>query len=442
MTTPPESSRRVALDALLRIEDGAFAHILLPRALRSSGLEPRDRALVTDLVYGTVRMQRALDFMLAAVSNRGIGSLDPPVRAALRLGAYQLLIGVPAHAAVGETVEVVDERARGFANGVLRALARKGPPFPLPEGTDVESIALRTSHPDWIVRMFVDAFGIADATATLELDNAPPPVTLRVNRMSTTIDALTAELVASGAEVQPGTLVPGALLLRHTGDLAALAAISEGRATPQDQASQAIVEVVDPRPGERILDIASAPGGKATAAAERMAGSGLVVAADLHAGRVRTVLRAAERIGVRPTVATIVADGRHPAVREGAFDRVLLDAPCSGLGVLRRRPDARWRVQPDDVRDLAELQRILLEAAARAVKPGGRLVYAVCTLSIDETLGVDEWASTNLSEFEAEAPPGVPWRPHGRGAILLPPDAHTDGMFVLSLRRGGVASRA
>jgi 16S rRNA (cytosine967-C5)-methyltransferase len=431
-----DSSRRVALDALLRIEDGAFAHILLPRALRSSALAPRDRALVTDLVYGTVRMQRALDFMLAAVSNRGIGTLDPPVRAALRLGAYQLLIGVPAHAAVGETVEVVDERARGFVNGVLRALARKGPPFPLPEGDDVESIALRTSHPDWIVRMFVDAFGLADAIATLDLDNAPPPVTLRVNPMSTSTETLTAELVASGADVQPGTLVPGALLLRHTGDLAALAAIAEGRATPQDQASQAIVAVVDPQPGERVLDIASAPGGKATAAAERMAGQGLVVAADLHAGRVRTVLRAAERIGVRPMVATIVADGRHPAVREGAFDRVLLDAPCSGLGVLRRRPDARWRVQPADVLDLAALQRVLLEAAALAVKPGGRLVYAVCTLSKEETVDVDAWAQLHLPELVAEPPPAAPWRRHGRGAILLPSDAHTDGMFVLSLRRG------
>jgi len=430
------SSRQVALDALLRIEDGAFAHILLPRALRASTLEPRDRALVTDLVYGTVRMQRALDFLLAAVSNRGLGALDPPVRAALRLGAYQLFIGVPAHAAVGETVSVVDERARGFVNGVLRALARKGPPFPLPEGDDVESIALRTSHPDWISQLLVDAYGAADARATLELDNAPPPVTLRVNTMTTSIEALTAELVAAGAEVQPGTLVPGALLLRHTGDLAALPAISEGRATPQDQASQAIVAVLDPQPGERVLDIASAPGGKATAAAERMRGEGLVVAADLHPGRVRTVRRAAVRIGLGGTVETIVADGRHPAVRDAVFDRVLLDAPCSGLGVLRRRPDARWRVQPDDVRALAALQRVLLAAAATAVKPGGRLVYAVCTLSNEETIEVDTWARSELPEFAAVAIPPAPWRPHGRGAILLPADAHTDGMFVLSLTRG------
>jgi 16S rRNA (cytosine967-C5)-methyltransferase len=432
---PADSTRRVALDALLRIEDGAYAHIFLPRALRGSGLEPRDRALVTDFVYGTVRMQRALDFMLAAVSNRGIASLDPQVRAALRLGAYQLLIGVPAHAAVGETVGVVDERARGFANGVLRALARKGPPFPLPEGGDVESIALRTSHPDWIVRTFVEAFGTADAIATLELDNVAPPVTLRVNPLQTSIDAVTAELLAAGADVQPGTLVPGALLLRHTGDLAALPAIAEGRATPQDQASQAIVAVLDPQPGDRVLDIASAPGGKATAAAERMRGKGLVVAADLHPGRVRTVGRAAARIGLRDTVETIVADGRHPAVRDGMFDRVLLDAPCSGLGVLRRRPDARWRIQPDDVRALGALQKVLLEAAAAAVTPGGRLVYAVCTLSEEETVEVEVWAREQLPELVAEPIPPAPWRPHGRGAILLPSDAQTDGMFVLSLTR-------
>src|SRR5258706_609469 len=268
---PTASTRRLALEALLRVEDGAFAHILVPQTLRSSGLEPRDRALVTDLVYGTVRMQRLLDVVLSAVSKRPIGSLDPPVRAALRLGAYQLLIG---------------------------------------------------------------------------------------------------------AAVHPGTLGRGSLLLRHAGDLAALPAIIEGRATPQDQASQAVVAVLDPQPGDLVLDLASAPGGKATAAAERMGGDGLVVAADLHPGRVRTVLRAAERIGVRPTVATIVGDGRRPPVRDGAFDRVLLDAPCSGLGVLRRRPDARWRVLPGDVRDLAALQRVLLSAAAAAVKPRGRLVYA------------------------------------------------------------------
>jgi 16S rRNA (cytosine967-C5)-methyltransferase len=435
MSSRTTSSRQLAIDALVRVEDGAFSHILVPQLLRGSGLSARDRALTTDLVYGTVRMQRTLDFLLARVSNRKLTALDPPVRAALRLGAYQLLVGVPAHAAVGETVNVVDARARGFANAVLRALTRLGPPFVLPDGDDAESIALRTSHPDWIVYTLVGAFGSEDAVATLELDNEPPAVTVRVNRARTSVDDLTAELTAAGVDVRRGTLVPDALLLRHTGDVAALAAVADGRATPQDQASQAIVDVLDPQPGDRVLDVAAAPGGKATASAERMQGKGVVVAADLHPGRVRAVARAASRLGVGGTITVLVANGRDLPVRDEAFDRVLLDAPCSGLGVLRRRPDARWRVKPSDVRDLAALQCALLEAAARAVRPGGCLVYAVCTLSDEETIGVDEWARANLPSFVASARPGVPWRTHGRGAVLLPSDAQTDGMFVLRLER-------
>jgi 16S rRNA (cytosine967-C5)-methyltransferase len=435
VTATGEAARRVALDAMLRIDEGAYAHILVPQLLRRRHLSVRDRAFVTDLVYGTVRMRRALDFLLQRVSNRPIEQLDPEVRAALRLGAYQLLNGVPAHAAVSETVNVVPTRARGFVNGVLRGLARNGPPWVFPEGKDVGSIGIRTSHPDWIVEVLLDAYGIDDALATLELDNTPPAVTLRTNRLLTAPDALAAELETAGIDVSFGALVPDALVLRHTGDLAALPAIREGRATPQDQTSQAIVAVLDPQPGERVLDLASAPGGKATAAAERMHNDGVIVAADLHPGRARTVQRTAARLGAEPAVHAIVADGQQPAVRPASFDRVLLDAPCSGLGVLRRRPDARWRLQADDVRDLAALQRRLLAAAADAVKPGGRLVYAVCTITPDETVGIDAWAADHLPEFTAEPPPEAPWRAAGRGALLLPGDAQTDGMFVLSLRR-------
>jgi 16S rRNA (cytosine967-C5)-methyltransferase len=230
-------------------------------------------------------------------------------------------------------------------------------------------------------------------------------------------------------------LVDSALLIRHSGDLAALPAVRDGRATPQDQASQAVVALLDPQPGERVLDVAAAPGGKATGAAERMGGEGLVVATDVHPGRVRTVRRAAERLGLATAVQAVVADGAHPPVRLDSFDRVLLDAPCSGLGVLRRRPDARWRVRPGDVDDLARLQRTLLAAAAGTVRPGGRLVYSVCTMTAAETVEIDAWAEVELPGFVACAPPAPPWRPHGRGAVLLPSDAETDGMFVLVLDR-------
>ncbi len=434
MTVETITARRIALDALVRIEHGAFAHILVPELLRRSDLEPRDRAFVTELVYGTVRMQRALDALLASLSSRPLDGLDDDVRAGLRLGAFQLLEGMPAHAAVGETVGVVQERARGFVNGVLRSLARSGPPWDLPDGDDTTSIGVRTSHPDWIVQTFVDELGRDDALATLALDNERPVVSLRVNPLRTNPDDAAAELRASGVEVEPGTVGPGSLLVRHTGDLGALPLVREGRASPQDQASQAVVAALDPQPGERVLDIASAPGGKAMAAAERMHDNGLVVAGDVNAARVRALARATAR-GAQTCVAPLVADGRRPPFAAEQFDRVLLDAPCSGLGVLRRRPDARWRVQPRDVRALAELQRELLVAAARMVRPGGRLVYSVCTITNIETVGVDAFAQWELPELVALDPPGAPWRRHGRGALLVPSAARTDGMFVLVLER-------
>lgn len=430
-----DSARRVALEALVRTEEGAFAHILVPEMLRHRHLSGRDRALVTELVYGTVRMRRAVDYLLAQVSSRPLDEIDGRVHAALRLGAYQLLVGMPPHAAVSETVNLVSARARGFSNAVLRAVSRLGPPYPLPDGTDVQSLAIRTSHPDWIVDLLVNEFGVDDATATLELDDEPPPVTLRVNPMRATADEIESELRKAGVVAERGQLVRDALLVRHTGDLASLPAVHDGRVSPQDQASQAIVAALAPRPGDLVLDLASAPGGKSTAAAEQMNGEGLVVAADVYPGRVRTVMRAARRLRLDHAVVPLLADAQQPPMRARSFDRVLLDAPCSGLGVLRRRPDARWRIQPSDVDDLAALQRVLLTAAADVVKPGGRLVYSVCTVTSAETRAIDEWAEHALPEYEALPRPGSPWRPHGRGALLLPSDARTDGMFVLVLQR-------
>ncbi|GIU87894.1 MAG: ribosomal RNA small subunit methyltransferase B [Acidimicrobiia bacterium] len=429
------ASREVAIDALVRVEGGAYAHVLVPRLLaRRRGLSARDRAHVTELVHGTIRMQRALDHQLAQVSARPLPDLDPVVRAALRLGAYQLHSGVAPHAAVAETVAAVPARARGYVNGVLRALARRGPPWPWPAGDGVEAVGVRTSHPDWIVETLVRELGRDDALRTLALADQPPPVTLRVNPLRASVEEVERELRAGGARVGRGALVPDALVVHGAGDVGALPAVRDGRATPQDQASQAVVAALDPRPGERVLDVAAAPGGKAGAAAERMGDTGLVLAADRHPGRARTVARAVARLGLRG-VRVAVADGRQLPVRTGAFDRVLLDAPCSGLGVLRRRPDARWRVRPGDVEALAGLQRALLLEAARAVRPGGRLVYSVCTLTAAETVAIDEFAAEALGDFVALAPPPAPWVPLGRGARLAPCAAGTDGMYVLVLER-------
>jgi len=424
----------------VRVEEGAFSHVLLPTLLRRSGLEPRDRAFATDLVYGTLREQRALDHLLTPVVSRPLASLDPPVRAALRIGAHQLLGGTPAHAAVGETVEVAPERARGLVNAALRRLSREGPPWPLPDGDAVADVAVRLSYPDWLVERLAADLGPDDALATLESANVPAPVTLRPNRARIHSSALADELHDGGATVEPGALGIGAVVVRGIGDPARVPAVADGRASPQDEASQAVVrDVLAPQPGDRVLDTAAAPGGKATAIAELVGEDGTVVALDVNRGRLGFVVGAAARLGLA-NLHAVQADGRCLPAKPGAFNRVLVDAPCSGLGVLRRRPELRWRVEPDAIGALAELQRELLTAAATAVAPGGTLVYSVCTLTTEETRGVDEWARTGLGEFDAAVPPPPPWRPWGRGALLLPHDAATDGMFVLRLIRRNPAA--
>ena len=422
------TTRAVARDVLLRVEDGAYSNLVLPEALRRTGLSTRDRAFVTDLVYGTLRARRRLDDRLATHLRRRLDDLDAPVRAALRLGAYQLEAGVAPHAAVGETVAATPARARGFVNGVLRSLAASGPPWPT-----ANTPAVDLSYPDWIVERLTTDLGADDARATLETQNEVPTLTLRPNPLRTEPATLAAELASTGATVVAGRLVPDAVGVRGAGDPAVLASVRDGRATPQDEASQAVVALLDAQPGDRVLEVAAAPGGKATALGERV-GDGLVVAVDLHPGRLRLVGDAARRLDL-PAVRPVLADGRRLPVPPARMDRVLVDAPCSGLGVLRRRPEARWRVgEPSP--ELVDLQVALVLAAAPTVRPGGRLVYSVCTLTAVETTGVALRVLDALGDdFAVLDPPPPPWRSWGPGALLLPQDAGTDGMFVLVLRR-------
>ncbi|HEU5301456.1 MAG TPA: 16S rRNA (cytosine(967)-C(5))-methyltransferase RsmB [Acidimicrobiia bacterium] len=421
--------RRLARDALVRIEGGAYSHLALPAMLRESHLSARDRAQVTDLVYRTLRGQRRLDDLIGRASTRRIARMDPPVRAALRLGAHQLLSGVPPHAAVGETVSAAPARAQGFVNGVLRALTRLGPPWPEPES---EAVAL--SYPDWLADRLRADLGPERATAVMVAGNEPGALTLRPNPGRTEVDALEAALREAGAEVERGRLVPSALVVRGGGDPARLLPVADGRATPQDQGSQAVVAYLDPQPGDRVLDIAAAPGGKATGIAERVGREGRVLALDRNAGRLGLVGRASSRLGL-DTVDLLVADGRHLPVDGAAFDRVLLDAPCSGMGVLARRAESRWRLEPDSISELAGLQRDLLLEAARAVRPGGVLVYSVCTLTAEETRAVVDATVARRPDLVPMAPPAPPWEPSGSGALLLPQAAGTDGMYVAGLRR-------
>jgi 16S rRNA (cytosine967-C5)-methyltransferase len=428
------SAREVARDVLVRVDGGAYSNLVLPEALRRSGLGDRDRAFATDLVYSTLRAERRLDALLAPHSRQPLDGLEPTVRSLLRLGAYQLLHDVAPHAAVGETVAAAPRRARGFVNAVLRSLAGSGPPWPEP-ASEAESL----SYPDWVLARLAADLGAVDARGALEAQNEPPLVTLRPNPRRTDADSLAAELAATGARVSRSALLPDAIAVRGAGDPAALAAVRDGRATPQDAASQAVVALVGAGGGDRVLDVAAAPGGKATGLAERL-DAGVVVAVDAHAGRLARVRDAAARLGLE-AVWPVLADGRALPVVEASVDRALVDAPCSGLGVLRRRPEARWRAgEPTPA--LVDLQVALVLGAAATLRLGGRLVYSVCTLTAAETTGVAATVVARLgARFRVGTPPGPPWRPAGAGARLLPQDAGTDGMFVLVLERAG-AGRA
>jgi 16S rRNA (cytosine967-C5)-methyltransferase len=386
---PPATARDVALVALERVEGGAYANLVLPPLLRRSDLNLSERAAATDLVYGSLRMRAALDFALGPLSRQPLDRLEPLVLRGLRLGAYELLFGgTAAHAAVAETVGAVARAGHrgqaGYVNAVLRRLAAAPPTWPDPEQDPVGWATTRGSHPAWIVSEALARLGPREMVALVEADNTRPEVSLRATPGRATRDELLAELAEAGVTARPSPLSPDCLLLDR-GDPGQLAAVREGRAVVQDAASALVAPAVGAGPGDLVADLTAGPGGKAG----HLAALGArVLAVEPRRGRARLVAQAAARIGVADRLLTVVADGRRPPLPPGQADAALVDAPCTNLGSLRRRPEARWRHVPDDIPGLVELQLALVEAAADAVRPGGTVLYSACTWTRAETDGV------------------------------------------------------
>jgi 16S rRNA (cytosine967-C5)-methyltransferase len=402
------SARRAALGVVRRVfEDGAYAD----RAFRSAAerLDGRERAFAMQLAYGTVQRVRPLDHAIETFAGRPLRKVDPPVLAALRLGAYQLayMASVPAHAAVDETVELVRssglERAVGFTNAVMRRLATglQNLIRSLPENT-ATAAALKHSYPDWVAETWWREHGPETALALMDAQNAPLPTVVRVSARRVS------DLAPGPLEVEQ---VPPDWLER-------------GIVWPQSWASQLAALTVGASPGERILDLCAAPGGKATQLAEV---AGEVVAVEVHAGRARELAENAARLGVA-NVRVLWADALTLPGDIGLFDRVLVDAPCSGLGVLASRPDRRWRAEP-----LPTLQRDLLEVALARVKPGGTIVYSVCTINRAENENVVDALGAPVDDLGAIWPE---YRHPGRPEFLLTlPHVHrTAGFFIARFR--------
>jgi len=368
----------------------AFADVLLAERLHASGMAGADAALATRLVYGTLAWQGRLDHHLAGLVRSPLARLEPAVHVALRLGLYQLLFleRVPAYAAVDGSVRLAARSRRaaaGLVNAVLRRAAAAGPDgLSLPDAAadPLGRIAIEWSHPRWLVERWARDFDRDDLVRLLASDNVRGPVAVRTNRLRTSRDALLAELSAAGAEASAGEWAPDAIVIRRgAARLRRSAAWRAGRFAFQGEASQLVAPLLAPSPGMRILDACAAPGGK-TAHAAALAGGGEVVALDVRPAGAGRIAREAERLGAG-AVRALVGDARRPPLA-GAFDAILVDAPCSGLGTLRRHPEVRWRRQPADVARLAILQREMLDGVAPLVRPGGTLVYAVCTLMREE----------------------------------------------------------
>ncbi len=455
----PTLTRLLATRVLERVERSqAYADLALHQSLARSPLSGVDRALTTELVYGTLRWRGRLDYFLSHVLNQELSTLDPLVATILRLGAYQLLFSdrIPASAAVDQAVRctraVGNHRATGLVNAVLRRLAREWPTIVPPrlEDNPLDHLVHALSIPEWMAHRLLDLYGASAAADFAKACNQPPQITARANRTRTDRDTLLAQLRERLPKVKPGALCPDAIHLGHIGDLGRDAAFRDGLYSVQDEASQLVVDLLDPQPGEFILDTCAAPGSKTTAIAERMGGEGSVLALDRNVRRLKLVSQSVRRLQLEG-VHTLVRDatlpltdlqipGREDGDAIARFDRILVDAPCSGLGSLRRNPDARWRVREKDPERLAEIQHTLLIRAAAVLRRGGSLVYSTCTVlpeENDEQIARFLEQNPNFRQVEpADLPPHLQGVTDTAGTMKLTPHEHgTDGFFAARLER-------
>ena len=448
---PSESPRQTAWRILVSWESGNDAlEAIRDSFLRRSGADIRDRALITELTQGTVRHKLFLDHTVSSSLHRPGQDLPPPVRMALLLGAYQLihLHRIPAHAAVKETVQVIKgsryRRYSSLVNAVLRKISDKGPaPVPFFEDDPARHIELATSAPEWLVQKLSGMRGLEETLQILQALNRKPPLTLRVIKTRSDRDSLLERIEGSGIQASPGKFAPGAIILENRVPVPDFPPFREGLCTVQDEGAQVIAPLLSPGPGMRILDACAAPGGKTSHLAEFTSDGGYIVAADRSLGRLQMMIDNLQRLGSGGVglVAADLSPDTSPLAGD-TFDRVLLDAPCSGTGVLRRHPEGKWKKDPDAVADLTVIQEGLLVSTAASLKTGGRLLYTTCSLLIEENEEViDRFLAEHGNFFRVDMRNEFSEMRsdmfNGRGELRLWPHIHDcDGFFACLLEKG------
>ncbi|MBU9720400.1 MULTISPECIES: 16S rRNA (cytosine(967)-C(5))-methyltransferase RsmB [Bacillaceae] len=383
--------REAVLDLLLKIEKNqAYSNLLINDTIKKSQLNPKDIPLLTELVYGTLQHQRTLDFYLQHFSKRPLGKLDTWVHILLRFTLYQMvyLDRIPDRAAIHEAVQISKKRGHqgisGMINGILRSIQREGIPKTEKIKDADERLAIETSHPDWMISRWIKQFGKEKTEAIAKANLTHPIHSARVNRTKTTVDEVLQSLEQAGIDAEKSKQVPESITISK-GSLAGTSAFSDGLITIQDEGSMLVAHIMSPQKGETILDACAAPGGKSTHIAEMMENTGEVVSLDIHKHKVGLIDQQVKRLGLK-NIHTEVMDARHAGKKFEAesFDRILIDAPCSGLGVIQRKPDLKWTKSADDVKRLSQIQLAILDAVWPLLKQGGRLVYSTCTVDMEE----------------------------------------------------------
>ena len=440
-----KSARQVAFEALLKIHrDGAYSNLVVDSLLKENpDLDERDKAFVCNLVYGTLDRRILIDYNLGLYLNQPVKKLKPELHTILRMGTYQLLFmdKVPSRAAVNESVNLAKVNKSSFAaslvNAVLRRVSDNG--VRLPEGgeNDPSYLAVKYSCPEWIISLWIDAYGTENAIALAEKALEAAPIVIRVNTTKTTADELIWKLAEEGVVCEKSDKIPDALIVSNTGSVEELEAYKEGLFHAQDIASQYCCAALDAQPGETVFDLCSAPGGKTFTTAERMNNTGVVRAFDVYQSRVELIRNGAQRLGL-DNVYSYLSDAAIFNENYGMADRVLCDVPCSGLGIIRRKPEIRFKNQ-NEINSLPEIQYRILCNATKYLKDGGRLVYSTCTLNPKENSEVCDRFLDEHPEFTAvKVLEDLPRFSGEEKYLTLMPHIHsTDGFFIAAFCKNG-----